>query len=444
MTYIRSDEFTQSLTGTKTFPTRARTWPGPVGTGVASNLSGGEVLKKTLIIIMGLTLTACGGGKNGSNSDVLTAQGGNGNGGESVSWTTESVITEGRAGESSRLVSDSAGAPAIAYIVTGIPNEIHLVSKQRGVWLDQVMGSSSRVSSLGLGFSNGQPLLSYFDGADLQFRNGTGSVAVDTDGTAGSWPSLVQASSGMTMLAFQSCFLPIHQCFHTGVETQRHLRFAYSNGGNAWAVETVVQGNESEDAGYYTTILLVGGQPVISYYDRTARAIRVARHTGGGFGNPSAWVVTEVATFSSGEGARPAMALSSLGALGISYYHGVDKDLYFAESFDGGVNWSAPGLVDRQGDVGSASSIGYDPAGNPVIAYYDATDQGEGEGLKVAWRASNSWESVSVNRASRMGQAPSLHFGSDGLPQISYFDGLNGDLMYSVYSGNAWPPESTP
>jgi hypothetical protein len=72
--------------------------------------------------------------------------------------------------------------------------------------------------------------------------------------------------------------------------------------------------------------------------------------------------------------------------------------------------------------------------------YYDGTDRGEGEGLKIAWKVGTTWITRSILRGPRVGQFPSLSFNSAAKPRVAYFDATEGDLVFSAFEGSAWPP----
>ena len=115
----------------------------------------------------------------------------------------------------------------------------------------------------------------------------------------------------------------------------------------------------------------------------------------------------------------------------VSYYDADNGDLKFATCTAfcdrAGATWTTT-TVDRAGDVGLHTSLG-SVAGNPAIAYYDATNKA----LKLAVCTADclstapTWIVTTVDRSSGdTGRYPTL-LGGDN-PQVVYYDPANGDL----------------
>lgn len=390
-----------------------------------------------------LFLFSCANKDGGDPPENLAPRDGTNGGNTEFLWTTESVRTDGNVGEWTNLLLASDDTPIVTHMEVSNPYQLHLSRGGTTAWTDTVVGVSGRLSSSGLGLRSGNPVIAYFDGTDIQYFENNLSHAVDRPGETGDWPSLTLNASNRIMIAYQRCFFGRDLCNDTSSDIRRDLRFAYSDNGTNWTTETVEVGTMDANSGFYTNIAIVNGQPIISYFNRTQSMVKVAVHKSGSFGIPANWTLVNVRNARGGD-SRPAMAVSADGVVGISFYDPSTKDLYYTESADAGLTWSAPDLVDRLGDVGISSDIAFDASGQATIVYYDGTDRGEGEGLKIAWKKGDTWIAKSITRGVRMGQFPSIQFRSDGKPVVAHFDGLNADLMYSSFGGSAWPPDVQP
>ncbi|MFH1263876.1 MAG: sialidase family protein [Pseudomonadota bacterium] len=390
-----------------------------------------------------LIFAACANSGGNDSKEILAAREGGGSGVDNFFWTTERARTEGLVGEWTNLLLDSTGIPIVTHMEISDPYQVHLSSGPTGAWTDSVVGTSNRLGSTGLGLRSGKPVVSFFDGSDLRyFENGI-AATVESLGVTGDWPSLAISPAGRILISFQRCYDDRPLCNDTTSEIRRELRIAYSDNGTTFTTGLVEPGDYNSNSGFYTKVAMVGGSPIVAFYNRTQAAIKVAKFLGGVLENTASWKIIPVATARGGD-SIPALAVSSTGLVAMTYQEPAAKDLYYTESTDGGLTWSAAELVDRLGDIGTYSALAFDKDGHAAIVYYDGTDYGQGEGLKIAWKKGDTWIAKSIVRGSRIGQFPSIAFGSDGKPVTTYSDGAQADLMYSVFTGSAWPPDVQP
>ena len=119
----------------------------------------------------------------------------------------------------------------------------------------------------------------------------------------------------------------------------------------------------------------------------------------------------------------------------ISYYDYDKQDLKWA--WKSGTTWFTQ-TVDSAGDVGKFTSLALDSSGNPHISYYDGTN----EALKYAWKNGTTWISETVDSVGEASYADrgatSLELDQVGLPHISYYDAINGDLKLARFDGMVW------
>lgn len=205
--------------------------------------------------------------------------------------------------------------------------------------------------------------------------------------------------------------------------------------------------------GQFTSIAIGGdGLPLISYYDVTNTALRVAhctlvtciRPTTGG---PGATAATVTVLDASGVvGQYTSLAIGSDG-LGVISYYG-------APVSGGGVRTTSTPLrvahcsnvlcsaatlssvdITTNVDLGQYTSITIGTDDLPIISYYDVTNKD----LKVAHCANTSCGAatfVTLDSTGDVGKFSSITIGSDGLPFISYYD-LTNRALKTAHCANA-------
>lgn len=175
----------------------------------------------------------------------------------------------------------------------------------------------------------------------------------------------------------------------------------------------------------------------VAYYDAaTADLMYTTRNQSGTWGAPQ-----RVDGSGTDTGRSLSIAVSPGGQVGIAYFDATQADLKYA-ALDGG-QWSTR-RVDRPKNVGSFSSLVFDDAGNPVIAYYALS----GRNLKLATyvRSVDSFARQTLDSAGDVGAYASLAYNltNDGTSvlAVAYSDRTNGDLKYARYGtggfGNVW------
>ena len=203
------------------------------------------------------------------------------------------------------------------------------------------------------------------------------------------------------------------------------LRLAYCD--NIECTSATISFVDTGDrVGQYTSVAVQpDGHPVISYYDGGNSALKVADC------NDAGCTTARLLTLDSGGGTTglyTSIALGPEGTAAISYYNLSNGDLRMARCFSSNCHSGAAfGTVDSVGDVGRYSSIAFGAVGNPIIAYYDATNRD----LKaVQWTAFNCTQgnATTVDSFGDVGEGTSIAIGADGLPIISYYDASNGNL----------------
>ena len=172
------------------------------------------------------------------------------------------------------------------------------------------------------------------------------------------------------------------------------------------------------------------GRPVISYFDFTRQALKVAVcATAACTGTPTITILD-----SGNVGTATSVAIGTDGHPVIAYRDLSNLDLKVAVCATAACTGTPTTIltVDSTGDVGSDPSLAIGADGRPVISYYDATN---GD-LKVAVCATTTCTGTptitTVDSVGNVGQFSALAIGLDGRPVISYRDASTFDLKVAA------------
>ena len=199
-----------------------------------------------------------------------------------------------------------------------------------------------------------------------------------------------------------------------------------------WVVTTVDRGG---DVGWYSSLDLKDGAPVIAYYDVTGGALKLATCTGGCATASPTWIVTTVDESSADTGRFPSLRIA-LGNPVIAYRDRTNGDLKLA-TCTAGCATAAPSwlitTVDSAGDVGRFTAMELD-SGRPVIAYFDFSNGA----VKLATctggcsTASPSWVFSVIDTVPGDTEVQMDLQLNGGNPIVSYPDVENGDLKVAT------------
>jgi hypothetical protein len=187
-----------------------------------------------------------------------------------------------------------------------------------------------------------------------------------------------------------------------------------------WVFATVDSGS---DVGWYTSLQLDDGRPVVTYRDMTNRDLKIATCTADCRTAAPTWVINtidsagDVGLFTSLQldGGRPVVA----------YRDYTNGDLKLATCTAGCATASPTWVIvriDAAGDVGRGASLQLN-AGKPVVAYYDVTNKR----AKLASCTANcatatpTWVFADIDRTGGEDVRFSLQLDGGGNPVVSYF-----------------------
>jgi hypothetical protein len=161
----------------------------------------------------------------------------------------------------------------------------------------------------------------------------------------------------------------------------------------------------------------------------------------------SGWNVTTVDKGSAGDaGGYSSLARDRDGVPHIAYNDGhTFATLMYATMNSSTGSWD-PVAIDNGGavgDTGYGSSLEFDAAGHPHIAYTAGKHFAD---LMYAFNDGGSWAITRVDdgggRTTSSGLNPSLALDSHGFPHISYYSDSDAELRYASWNGTTWEKET--
>lgn len=409
------------------------------------------------------------------------------------SYTVSTVDSTGDVGQFVSMALDGSGRPMIAYYDASNGDLKYAVctsgcESASPAWLVSTVDSAGNVgqfASIGIS-STTYPNISYYSGNALKFAACTANcstaaptwtiVTVDVGGGVGQWTSLsISSTTGRPRISYYD-------------QGNRILKYAVCTAGcntmgGTW-VSGVADGFGVVNVGQYTSIAEFNGGPLeglpaVSYYDVTNQNLKLAICTAGcnaGVGN---WISIPLDTTGGNEGQSSSLAMLS-GTPVISYYDVDNQDLRIIAFGYGDF------LLDTNGDVGRSTSLNMSASGQWMVSYYDATNGAlklaeylpppqdrvrfhtvdgsntvglytslalDGSGNpSIAYHVppgqlryalctagcgttSPTWAVNVVDVIDNVGQYSSMLLAAGGIPRITYYDAVNGDLKYALCSG---------
>ena len=239
-------------------------------------------------------------------------------------------------------------------------------------------GNVGKYTSIAIG-DNGYPVISYYDHTNDDLKvtactttdcSGTPTITtVDSDGIVGRFTSIAIGDNGNPVISYWD-------------NSNSALRVAACTNSDCTGTPTITTVDDDGTVGQFTSIAIGdSGYPVISYEDTSSwpgiRLKVAACTTSDCSGTPTITTVD----WHSGVGRYSSIAIGDNGYPVISYYDSTNEALKVAACTTADCTGThAITTIDSDGDVGQYTSIAIGDNGNPVISYYDFSN----EVLKIA------------------------------------------------------------
>lgn len=331
-------------------------------------------------------------------------------------WWGATVDAAGAVGFYRSLALDARGNPRISYW-DQTNDDLRFVSKSGSGWVSESVdaaGATGGYNSLVLD-TQGNPCISYYDGtaADLRLATKAGAgwnlETVDATGDVGREGSVALDAQGNPSIAYFD-------------DTNDRLKYASKSGG-VWTLQTLGVASLFE----IQLALDSRARPHISYLSDTG-ALMLARNLTGSWGSET--VSTNASTYS-------ALALDVQGRPHLAYSN---DNLLLVYASTSAAGWTHETLS----EIGYASSLTFDGAGNPHIGYSD------GQYASHAYKSGGSWVFETVDSTYSPYPAPVV-LDAHGNARVASYDASVADLRYSSSAieigapspGSVWPVGSS-
>jgi len=357
--------------------------------------------------------------------------------------TIVTLDSGGNVGQYSSLAINSQGFPVISY-VDNTTQSLKLAACKDASCSPGTLTLTTVVAG-GVNFDTSLvlkqdlPIISYYDDLtrnlklvvcqDAICQSTNPPILVDTNQNVSQSSSLVLNRQGQLVIGYYD-------------RTNSDLKLAICT--NSCNSKIIIPGNSTTSIqGEVSLTLTSQDYPIISYYDNYSGQLKLAKCTDA-TGNTCYSVTLDNGNSGFGDvGMYSSVKLDQDSPI-VSYYDLINGDLKLAKCKDSGCSITSTQVVEAAPkSVGSHSSLAINNQGFPVISYFDDTNGH----LKLA-RCSNATcappvNLIAVDGVGWVGEYTSLALNGQGQPVISYYDSTNQDLKLAIVCDTCAPPPST-
>ena len=338
--------------------------------------------------------------------------------------TPQTVVSTGAVGQFASLAVVN-GNPAMSYFVGGDSDlaYVRATNAEGTAWGTPVVveatGNVGRYTSLAV--VDGNPAIAYRDntGGTLKYVRAT-----NANGTA--WGTPVSFGAGTGGYDASLALVDGHPAIAYVDSTFQQLFYVRANDatGTTWGTPVLLEASAPNGTGVYVKLLVVDGNPAVTYHNVDAGDLRYRRATNA---QGTAWGAAVVVA--TGAPIEPDMAIIN-GRPAISYAGlvGADRNIFYVRANDtAGTTWGTPQQIAVDGRFTSLTTV----ATHPAVAYQDIVPPQNLHYIRALDVNGTTWGANLVvdSSANNTGRYAQLEIVA-GHPAIAYRDETLEDLMY--------------
>lgn|GEM_PF-6115189 len=340
--------------------------------------------------------------------------------------TLTRVDVAGRVGQWPSIVIPSDGLPVISYYdySNGPEGGLKVVkcgntacSENNTIATPTPAQGMSDRSSIALP-EDGLPVISYFDGTDLDLKmvkcgnatctSGNSIAVLDTAGDVGGGNRIAIGADGLPIISYLDAtrgFVKVVKCGNSAC-TSGNTKTIVDSSGTNWTIHIPI-------------LVPSDGMPVMSFHGVALKVVKCGNSSCSS-GNTASGLDVDAGEYSS-------IGISSDGYPVISHFNVPNHKLMVVKCGDAAC--SSGNTITSVDNGGRFSSLAVPADGLPVISYQDSANQN----LKVV-KCGNPYCSAdniinTVHASEGVGMGTFMAISSDGLPLIGYYDSLSEDLL---------------